>query len=201
MVATRERPDVPVKMGQKFDDYGIRRRGYEIALRHFQFIALQRACSGEQLISRASSEHQKVRGFPFAVNAIARLVATSLHRNDVRLPHGASCFARAIEQQTIQDFARIDHNWVLHFERRALIVARDQLNRTNQLLWMGVVQQEGVSLRRLVCEPAAAWLFPRKMLIKNHNFVPRAPTAGRTSHPKVLRQQSLPWAWVDLCLS
>src|SRR5262249_43359183 len=55
-----------------------------------------------------------------------------------------------------------------------LVVARNQLNGTNQLFGMRIIQQERVSLRGLVSESAAARLFPRKMLIENDNFVPGA---------------------------
>src|SRR5262249_1050355 len=98
MVATRERPDITIKVWQEFDSDGIPHHRNEIALRHFKFISLQFACSRQQLISRASRQNKKVRSFPITVNAIAWLVPIRLHRNDVRLPHGASRFACAVEQ-------------------------------------------------------------------------------------------------------
>src|SRR5579863_10539953 len=56
-----------------------------------------------------------------------------------------------------------------HVERRAVIVAADQLNGTYQFFRIWIVEQKGEVLNSLVSQPAAARLLPRQVLIENTN--------------------------------
>src|SRR5579863_7759843 len=56
-----------------------------------------------------------------------------------------------------------------HVERRAVIVAADQLNGTYQFFRIWIVEQKGEVLNGLVSQPAAARLLPRQVLIENTN--------------------------------
>src|SRR5215467_12822403 len=61
-----------------------------------------------------------------------------------------------------------------HFERRPMLVAADQLNGMNELLWIGILEQKREALDGFVGESAAAGLFPGEVLVKNCYFVTRA---------------------------
>jgi len=72
MIATRERPDVAVKVRQEFDGDCVGDSGNEIALRHFKFVALKRTSFGKQVIASTRGEDQKIGGLPLTVDAITR---------------------------------------------------------------------------------------------------------------------------------
>src|SRR5579871_1732420 len=174
MVATREGPDVSVKLREEFDDDGVAGLRDKVALRHFQFVAFERASSGQKMIAGSRSQNEKIGGLPFAFDTVAWFFAGGLHGNNVGLLYFAACLLRALEQETIQNFSRIDDDGLRHFESGALIVARDEFDGVNQFFGMGILEKKRVTLRCLVSEAAAARLFPRQMLIKNDDFVSRA---------------------------
>ena len=126
------------------------------------------------MIPRSCRQHQKIRADPFAFHAKPRVFSARLHGNYVRLSDLASRALRAFEQQTIQHFPRVNDDWIRHFERRALIVTRNQLHRMNQFFGIRIFQQEGIFLDRFVRQPAAARLFPCEVLIENRHVVPGA---------------------------
>ena len=126
------------------------------------------------MIARASGEHEEIRRLPFAFHAKPRLLSTRLDRHDMRLLHFAACAQRPVQQESVQNFARVDDDGIGHFERCALIVARNQFNGVNQFFGMRIFQQEGIFLNRFVRQPAAARFFPRQVLVKNGHFVPGA---------------------------
>src|ERR1700684_1483618 len=68
-----------------------------------------------------------------------------------------------------------------HVERRAMIVAADQLNRLHQFFRIWIVEQEREVLYGFVRQPAAAWLFPCQVLIENAYRVSGARKL-RTAH-------------------
>src|SRR5437879_8645869 len=49
MIAARERPDVAFKLRQEFDGDGVGVLRHEVALRHFQLVALERAAARDKL--------------------------------------------------------------------------------------------------------------------------------------------------------
>ena len=61
-----------------------------------------------------------------------------------------------------------------HFQRGALIVAADELDRMNQFFGIRIIQQEREALDGFMGQSAAAGLFPCQVLVKNMDFVPRA---------------------------
>src|SRR6266704_3941137 len=101
MIATREGPDVTVEMRQKLYGYRVRRLRNEISLRHFQFIAFERARSGKQVIAGAGGEHEEIHRLPFAFHAKPRLVSVRLDRHDMRLLHFAARAQRTVQQKSI----------------------------------------------------------------------------------------------------
>jgi len=63
---------------------------------------------------------------------------------------------------------------MLHFERRAMLLAADQLDGMNKLFRIGIVQQEREALDGFVSEAAAAGFFPRQVLVIEIYLVTRA---------------------------
>src|SRR5262249_28554720 len=61
-----------------------------------------------------------------------------------------------------------------HVQQGVLIIAGDELDRMDQLLLVGVIEQKREVLNGLVSEPPAAGLLPRQMLVKDLNPVTRA---------------------------
>src|SRR5262249_30762414 len=54
------------------------------------------------------------------------------------------------------------------------LLTANQLDGIHDFLGIGVFEQEREALDRFVRQPAAAWLFPCEMLVKNGDIVPRA---------------------------
>ena len=73
----------------------------------------------------------------------------------------------AIEQQSVQHFARVDHDRMVHFESRAVPADGNQFGGAHNFLGLGAVQQEGVRFDCLMCEPASARLLPREPLVED----------------------------------
>ena len=81
--------------------------------------------------------------------------------------NAATGVARAIQQQSVQNGARINDDGMLQRKCRPLILRADNLHLLNQFLRQRIVQQEREALRGFVGQPAAARFFPREMLVKN----------------------------------
>src|SRR5215470_11272672 len=101
MIATREGPDIAVKVRKELDDDGVFGLRNEIALRDFKFVLLERTRFGQKLVARAGGEYQKVGGVPFAFDAIARFFSRRVDGDDVGAAHFAAGFAGAVQQQTV----------------------------------------------------------------------------------------------------
>ena len=148
--------------------------------------------SGNELIARSRRQHQKIRCPPFAFDAIARLRRRRIDAEDMRPLHLASGFRRAIQQHAVQHRARINDDRMRHVERRAMIVAADQLDGMHQFFRIRIVEQEREALDGFVREPAAARLLPRQVLVENIDRMSGARQAARrTSRRKVRRRRSL----------
>ena len=171
MVVARKRPNVAFKLRKKFDEDGIGVLRDEVALGHFQFVALERPASGHQLISRASREDKKIRFVPFSLDAITRLGPFDVHTHHAGALQRAAGFLRAVEQQAVQHLSRVNHDGVRHFEDGAMFLAANELDGVNELLGIRIVEQERETLDGFVGESAAAGLFPREMLVKKIHFV------------------------------
>src|SRR5579862_8115632 len=167
MVAAGEGPDIPVEVRKKFDDDGIFGARNEIALGDLKFVLLERAGFWKQLVACAGGKNQEVRGMPLALHAIARLFRRGIHRYDTRTVDGTTGFARAVEQQAIKHGPRVNDDGVRHLEPGPLLVAGNQIDRMNQLLGIGVVEQKRKALNGFVSQPAAAGLFPGEMFVKD----------------------------------
>ena len=171
MVVARKRPDVTFKLGKKFDDDGIAVLRDEIALSHFELVALERAAARHKLIARARREDEKIGFVPFAFDAIARFGAIDVHTHDARALQRAASFLGAFEQEAVQDFSRINHDGMRHFECGAMFLTADEFDGVNQLFWIGIVEQKREALDGFVGESAAAGFFPGEVLVKKIYFV------------------------------
>jgi len=171
VIATREGPDITVKVRKKFDDDGIGGLRNEIALSNFEFVALEGPCFGQKLIACAGSEHEKVRGAPLAFDGVAGLFARSVHGDDMRAVYLAASVLRSFKQQTIQHHARINDDGVAHLEFGALFVAGDEFDRVDELFGIGIIEKKWKPLNGFVSEAAAAGFLPCEMLVKNVNSV------------------------------
>src|SRR5437763_485069 len=171
VVVARKGPNVAFKLRKKFDEDGIGVLRDEVALGHFQFVALERPASGHQLISRAGREDKKIRFVPFSLDAITRLGPFDVHTHHAGALQRAAGFLRAVEQQAVQHLSRVNHDGVRHFEDGAMFLAANELNGVNELLGIRIVEQERETLDGFVGESAAAGLLPREMLVKKIHFV------------------------------
>src|ERR1700676_523331 len=174
MIAARKRPDVALEVRKKLHGDGVSGLRNEIALGHFQFVALQCAGSGKQLVARARGHHQKIALAPLAVDAIPRLVASGVRRDHMRMMHAAACFLRAFEQHAVEHAARIDDDGMRHVQLYAVLVAADQFDRMNEFFRVRVIEQEREALDGFMGESAATGFFPRQMLVENVYLMARA---------------------------
>ena len=167
MVGAGEGPDVALEIGEKLDDDFLGGLRDEVALGHLEFIALQCARSGKQLVASAGSEDQKISGAPLAINGVARLIGSGVHFMNAGAEDLAAGFAGAVEKQAIQDGTGIDDDGMLEVESGAVIFGAYDFDVVNELLGMGIIQQERVTLRGFVSKAAAAGFFPGEMLVEN----------------------------------
>ena len=174
MVVARERPDVSFELREKLDGDGIGVLRDEIALGHFQFVALERAAPRHQLISRARGEHEKIRFVPFSLDAETRFRFVDVHAEHAGALYVAARQLRALEQQTVQNLARINHDGMRHLESRAVLLAADELDGMNEFFRIGIVEQKREALNGFVRQSAAAGFFPRQVFVEKIYFVPRA---------------------------
>src|SRR3989440_6146180 len=61
-----------------------------------------------------------------------------------------------------------------HFERGMMLFAADELDGIHQFFLVGIIEQEREALYSLVRQSAAAWFFPRQVLVKKTDFMARA---------------------------
>ena len=140
MVGAGKGPDVALEIGEKLDDDFLGGLRDEVALGHFELIAVQGARAGEKLIARACGEDQEIGGAPLAINGVARLVRGSIHFVDAGAVNLATGLASAIEKQAIQDGARIDDDGMLEVELGAMIFGADDFDVVNKLFWTRIIQ-------------------------------------------------------------
>src|SRR5215472_15559136 len=174
MVTAREGPDVTVKVREEFNDDGVGRLRNEVALGDLELVFLERTRPGKELIAGARGENQEVGGMPFAIDTVAGFFSGGVHGNNVRAAYFATGFARTIEQQAVQNRARVNDDGMRHIERGTLLVAGDEFDGMNQLLGIAVFQQERKTLDGFVGETAATGLFPGEMFVKDLDGVPCA---------------------------
>src|SRR5271157_1001071 len=105
MVGAREGPDVALEIGKKLDDDLLGGLRDEIALGHLEFIALQGARTGEELVACARGKDQEIGGAPLAINGVAGPFGGGVHFVNARAMDLAAGLAGAIKEQTIQDGA------------------------------------------------------------------------------------------------
>src|ERR671923_478855 len=166
MVVARKGPDVAFKLRKEFDDDGIGVLRDKVALGHFKLIALEGAASGHQLIARAGSEDEKIRFEPFPFDAVAGLRAVDVNAHHAGALQRAAGFLGALEKQTVQNFARINHDGMGHFEGGVMLLAADELDGVDELFGIGIVEQEREALDGFVSESSAAGFLPGEMLVK-----------------------------------
>src|SRR5215471_873384 len=171
MVTPWKRPDVPVKVRKEFDNDRVGRLRNEIALRDFQFVFLEWAGFREQLVACAGRENQEIRALPFAINAVPWPWGGGFNGNDMGAANLAARFACTVQKQAVQNGARIDNDGMRHVERSVLLVAGDEFDRVNQLLRIGIIEQEREALDGFVSQAAPARLLPGEMFIKNFDGV------------------------------
>jgi len=116
---------------QEFDGDGVGVLRHEVALRHFQLVALERAAARDKLVARPRCEDEKIGFVPFAFDREPRLGSFDVHAQHAGPLHLAAGGLCAIQQEAVQHLSRIDHNGMLHFERRAMLLAADQLDGMN----------------------------------------------------------------------
>ena len=189
MIAAWERPDVALELGQKFNNNRVGGLRDEIALGHFQFVALKRARFRMEVIASASGEHQKIGGLPFAFEAIAWLFTRSIDAHDVRALNLAARFFGASEKHAIEHGARVNDDGMTHVESHALPDAADELDGADELLGIRIVEEKRETLDGFVGQAAAAGLFPGEMLVKNTDAMPGAR--------KLLAAHGAGWAAAD----
>src|SRR5215471_113339 len=131
MVLAWKRPDVAFKLRKKLDGDGVGVLRHEIALRHLEFVALERAASRNELIARARRQNKEVGFTPFAFDAEARFGAVDVHAQYAGPLHVAAGLLGALEQQAVQHLARINHDGMRHFEGGVMLLAADELNGMN----------------------------------------------------------------------
>src|SRR5208282_3132367 len=85
MIAAREGPDVAFEVREKFYGDGVGGLRNEITLGHFQFVAMERARFGGDLIACASGQDEEIRAVPFAIDGVARLGRAGIHAENVSL--------------------------------------------------------------------------------------------------------------------
>src|SRR5262249_2533980 len=139
----------------------------EIPLRHFKLIFSKRASAGQELIPSASGEDDEIRFARFAIDRVTRLVEGCIDLVDAIGMNAAAGIARAIEQQAIQNSARIDNDRMLKIKMRAVILSADDFDVANEFFGKVIVEKERVALRCFVSEAPAARFFPSEMLIVN----------------------------------
>ena len=165
MIGARERPHVAFEFLEEFHLDDVFFSGHEITEGHFQVQRAERGRFRQQLVARSRCEHHEVRPTLFAAGHQAHLRFICIHACDARAYGRATRRHGAIEQQPVEHFARVDHDWTAHLEPRAMPAAGNQLRGTHDFLGMGAVEQERVRLDGFMGEAAAAGLFPRQALV------------------------------------
>jgi len=160
-----ERPDIAFEIGKKLDDDLFRSLRDEIALSHFEFVFGKSTGTGKELIAGSGGQNDEVSFAGFAVDGIARLIESGVDLVDAERVDAAAGGASAVEEQTVQNGARVDDDGMAEVEMGAMILSADDFDVANELFWMIVVQKEWVALGGLVREAAPTRLFPRKMLV------------------------------------
>jgi hypothetical protein len=171
MVAARKGPDVAFEMREEFYGDGVGRLRNEIALSHFQFVALKGARFGQNLITRTCGQHEEIGAAPFAIDGIAGLRGTGVNTKNVRLLDFAAGGFGAVQQHSVQDSARINDDGMRKLQVGALIVAADEFDAADKFFGIRIVEQEREALDGFVGEATAARLLPSEAFIKNLDFV------------------------------
>jgi len=140
MVGAGEGPDVALEVGEEFDDDLLGSLRDEVTLGHFEFVALQSASTGEELVACAGSKDEEIGGVPLAIHGIARLLRSSVHFMNAGTVDLAAGFAGAVEEQAIQDGTGIDNDGVLKVELGAVIFRADDFDVMNEFFGMGIIQ-------------------------------------------------------------
>src|ERR1700730_13212720 len=131
MIRAWKRPDVALELWQKLDNDLLGSLRHEIALGHLQLVRLQSPRLRKQLVPRSPGQHHKIGGAPFALQRIARLLRIGVNALDALLVNLATGLLCAIQQQSIQDSARIDDDRLLELKSCTLILRADDLDFAN----------------------------------------------------------------------
>src|SRR5690348_3280028 len=167
MIGTRKRPYIAFEFPKEFHLDAVIFGGNEVALGYFEIARLKRGRFGKKLIARSCGEHGEICLVLFARNGKADTEAFRIHVCDARRNRFASGGNRAVEKQSIQNFARVNHDRMAHLKKRAMPAAGNELRCANNFLWIRRVEQEGICLNGLVGESAATGFFPCEALIVN----------------------------------
>src|SRR5271169_5152628 len=85
MIAAREGPDVALEVRKEFHGDGVGGLRNEVALRHFQLVALKRTRLGPNLVACACCQNKKISAAPFAIDGVTRLRRARVHSKNMRL--------------------------------------------------------------------------------------------------------------------
>src|ERR1700680_4757782 len=96
--------------------------------------------------------------------------AIGIHIRHTRADRLATRCYRAVQEQAVQDLARIDHDRMAHLEPRAMAAARNELRGANNPFGLWRIEQERIGFDCFVREPAAAGLFPCQSFVKNRDL-------------------------------
>lgn len=193
MIRARERPQISVHAVEKLYFDGFLFCGNEITEGHFQVLWTKRSGVWQQLVARAGREDHEVRAvlLPASreghVRDIFIVIEMGFDTRDTRVYGLATGGSSAIEEQSIEHGARVNHQRARHFETRSMALAGNQFGGADFFFDLGTAEQEGIFFDGLVREPAATRLFPSEMLVKEGDVEARrrelfaAQSTGRSS--------------------
>ena len=174
MIGAREGPQIAVHAVEKFDFDGFLFCGNEIAKGHFEILRAKRSGIREQLISRTGGEHNEVGGVFPASGRERYAFRTGFDASDARMDRYATGGRGAVEEESIQYGAGVNHDRARHLETRAMASAGNQFRGADFFFDLRAAQQEGIFFDGFVGEAAAAGFFPCEMLVKQRDVEARA---------------------------
>ena len=167
MISAGERPDVSFEIGKELDDDLVGGLRDEIPLGHFEFVFRKGTGAREELVAGAGGQDDEVGFARLSVDGIAGFVESRVDLVDAVRMNAATGGAGAIEEQAVENAARVDDDGMFKIEMRAMILGADDFDVANQFFRVIVVEEERVALRGLVGEAAATGFLPVKVLVVN----------------------------------
>ena len=169
MIGARKRPEIAGHAVEKLDFDHFFFGGNEIAESDFEIARTERSCAREELVARASGEHDEIGGVLRACRGERDLRARSVHAGDASMMHFASGGLGTAEEKAVQNGARINHQRTRHLEAGTMSARRDEFGAVNLFFFGGAVEEERIFFDGLVGKAAAAGFFPGEMLVEKRD--------------------------------